>query len=106
MNIDPGKFNKKITVYEKSDKKDSEGFRTGERINIKNVWASFKRLSGSEKMQAGIDLAEEKVRFLCRYRSWIHAGMFIEYSGTVYNIIFVNDYGDDHRYMEVIAEKG
>ena len=57
-------------------------------------------------MQAGIDLAEEKVRFLCRYRSWIHAGMFIEYSGTVYNIIFVNDYGDDHRYMEVIAEKG
>jgi len=106
MNIDPGKLDKRIFFCEKSEEKDKDGFRTGEKKNKKVVWASFKRLSGSEKMNAGIDLSEEKVRFLCRFRSWIHTGMYIEYAGTVYNIVFVNDYGDIHQYMEIIAEKG
>lgn len=106
MNIDPGKFDKKIVIYAKSDEKDSDGFRTGEKTDAKTVWASFSRLSGTEKMKAGIDLAEEKVRFLCRYRAGITAGMFVEYAGAVYNIIFANDYGDRHKYMEIVAQKG
>lgn len=106
MNINPGKLTKRITIFKKPNKQDAEGFVENGREIVRECYASFKRLSGNEKLQAGVDMAEEKVRFLCRYSPVeITPRMFIEYKGDIYNIIFVNDYNDAHQYIEIQATR-
>lgn len=106
MNINPGKMDKKITIFQRKEKRVN-GFPTGEKTTVRTCYASFRRISGTEKMQAGIDVAEERARFLCRYSSiQITPQMQVEYAGDIYDIVFVNDYEDKHEYIEIQAKKG
>lgn len=69
---------------------------------VRECWASFKRTSGTEQVRSGRDFTEVKCRFLVRYtKTEITERMQVRYAGVCYDIQYVNDYEDDHRYVEI-----
>ena len=105
MQINPGELDKRITIVKGGDETDADGFPVEGRQVVRDCWAKFTRVSGSELNKAGADMGVTKVRFLVRHKPGIDRKMKVEYAGDTYEITYVNDYEDDHRYMEIWAKE-
>jgi len=105
MNINPGDFNRKIKIVKLPDSRDSEGYPNQNDVTVLETWAKFSRMSGTEIYKAGTDFSNVKARFLIRHTSTaINTKMKILYAGQLYGIQYINDYGDNKEYTEIIAE--
>jgi SPP1 family predicted phage head-tail adaptor len=104
MNVNPGKLSKKIEIYATTKTIDADGFPTEAPVLFHSCYAQFSRISGTEMIKASADFAETKVRFLIRHtKKAITRKMTVKYAGDDYQIDYLNDYGDDHKYIEIIA---
>ena len=107
MHVSVGELNKRIQILHRSSTSDGEGYLTElepapDPEVVHKCWAKFSQTSGSELMKAGADFGQERVRFLIRYTAKpIHRKMRVRYGGTDYEIEYINDYGDSHRYIEL-----
>ncbi len=105
MQINPGVFNKKIQVIKYEITKDFDGFETKTEITVLNTWAQVTNTSGTEILRSNSDFSEVKTRFLIRSpKSEISEDMYIKFNGNVYNIVYINDYSYDKKYVEIMAE--
>ena len=105
MQINAGVFNKKIQVIRYELTKDSDGFETKTQITVLNTWAQVTNISGTELLRSNSDFSEVKTRFLIRTpKIEITKDMMIKFKGNAYNITYINDYGYDKKYTEIIAE--
>lgn len=105
--INAGELNKKISIYSRGETEDADGYETDPTETLVHTcWAKFSRTSGTETFKANADFSETKVRFLIRYtKKPIDRKMFVRYAGTDYEITFINDYGDAHKYIELWCER-
>ena len=56
-------------------------------------------------MLSNSDFSEVKTRFLIRTpKSEITKDMVIRFAGKTYNIVYINDYSYEKKYMEIMAE--
>ena len=105
MQINPGVFNKKIKVIKYEITKDFDGFETKTEITVLNTWSQVTNTSGTEILRSNSDFSEVKTRFLIRSpKSEISEDMYIKFNGNVYNIVYINDYSYDKKYVEIMAE--
>ena len=105
MQINAGVFNKKIQVIRYEITKDSDGFETKTEITVLNTWAQVTNISGTELLRSNSDFSEVKTRFLIRTpKAEITKDMVIRFAGKIYNIIYINDYSYDKKYMEIMGE--
>ena len=105
MQINPGIFNKRIEIIEITETKDSDGFPIKSETVILKTWAHVTNVSGTEIMRSNSDFSEVKTRFLIRTpKAEITKDMMIKFKGNAYNITYINDYGYDKKYTEIIAE--
>lgn len=105
MQINAGIFNKKIQVIKYEITKDSDGFEAKTEITVLNAWAQATNISGTELLRSNSDFSEVKTRFLIRTpKTEITKDMMIKFEGNLYNITYVNDYGFDKKYTEIITE--
>lgn len=105
MQINPGIFNKKIEIIEFKETKDNDGFPIKSEAVILSTWAHVTNVSGTEIMRSNSDFSEVKTRFLTRTPKLdITKDMVIRFAGKTYNIIYINDYSYDKKYMEIMAE--
>ena len=105
LQINPGIFNKKIEIVKYNLTKDSDGFEIKEGITILKTWAHVTNVSGTEIMKSNSDFSEVKTRFLIRTpKAEITKDMMIRFAGKIYNIIYINDYSYDKKYMEIMGE--
>ena len=102
MNINPGELKKKIAIIQWEKIKDEDGFEKKVIKSKKSVWAKFQRKSMKELEENFANFRDIEVRFLIRYTE-IDRDMEIEYNGELYQIIFLNNYGDNNRYIEIGA---
>lgn len=105
MNVNPGELNKKIKIITYIEKQNEDGYLVNERKIIHNANASFKRISGTETVKSGADFSVEKVRFLIRFTDKIKRKMLVEYCNKEYEIEYLNDYEDNHEYIEIWATR-
>lgn len=104
MNVNPGELNKRIEIVQPERVYDSEGYYQETDVSVHSCWAKFSRTSGTEIFQAKADFTEVEARFLIRWvRKEINRKMQVLYSGKRYEIEYVNDYGDEQRYIEIWA---
>lgn len=104
MDVNPGELNKRIAIVKYTGQVNKNGFRTRERVVIRNCWAKMTRSSMAELVKNGAEMGETSCRFLVRTGSQIITrDMCVEYAGDVYEIQYVNDYNDDHEYTEIAA---
>ena len=105
MQINPGIFNKKIEIIEITETKDSDGFPIKSEAVILSTWAHVTNVSGTEIMRSNSDFSEVKTRFLIRTpKAEITKDMMIRFAGKIYNIIYINDYSYEKKYMDIITE--
>ena len=101
--IDPGKFNKKITLKDKRTTKDAEGFTSSELVNVAIVYAYFEEKHGSEKWVNRAELFKATALFRFRKLSQkITTDMVINYNNAIYEITSITDIGG--AYSEVMAK--
>lgn len=103
MNVNPGDLSKRIEIQRFSRERDADGYYTEDWVTVHRTWAQFSRLSGTEAAERGADFARVQVRFLIRWRKGIHRKMAVFYRGERYEIEYLNDYGDRHEYLEILA---
>ena len=103
MNVNPGDLNKRIRIQSYERTRDADGYYTEDWETVHTVWAQFSRLSGAEAAERGADYARVQVRFLIRAREGIDRKMAVLYRGERYEIEYLNDYGDKHEYLEILA---
>lgn len=104
MYVNAGKLNKRIAIYRRTEDPDKPGYLApaSDPQLVHECWAQFSQTSGTELIKANADFGEEKVRFLIRYTSRpIDRKMFVRYRGSDYDIEYINDYGDNHQYIEL-----
>ena len=105
MQINPGSFDKKIEIIKYEVQKDSDGFENKTEVAVLNTWAQVTNVSGTEVLRSNSDFSEVKTRFLMRTpKAEITKDMIIKFKGNAYNITYINDYGYDKKYTEIIAE--
>lgn len=108
MEVNPGELNKRIVIFQVvPDGEDDEGYPLGtEEKVIRKCWAKFSRTGGTEAVKSGSEMESLKCRFLVRYsKKEIDESMQIRYAGKIFNIKYVNDYGDSHEYIEIWCER-
>lgn len=105
MNVDPGSLNKRISIVRKVKTADDDGHYSYSYETVHSCSARFTRKSAKEIYEANADFSETEVRFLIRYTSKsIDRKMLVLYAGKYYEIIYVNDYSDSRKYMELQAK--
>ena len=99
MHVDAGKLSKRIQFLRKTTKKDADGYDVpGDPELVRETWAQFSQTSGTELIRANAEFGEAKVRFLTRANPEL-------LDGRDYNILYVNTYGDEGKYMEFWCER-
>jgi SPP1 family predicted phage head-tail adaptor len=105
MQINPGVLNKKIEIIKKVISKDPDGFPSTEDVVLISTWAQVTNMSGTEQQKANSDFSEIKTRFLMRTpKAAIDHDCVIKFRDNKYNIVYVNDYGYDGVYTEILGE--
>ena len=105
MLINPGNFDKKIAVIKFKSRKDCDGFEEKSEVVVLLTWAQVTNISGTEVLRSNSDFSEVKTRFLMRTpKIKLDKDMVIKFDGNAYNIAYINDYGYDKKYTEIIAE--
>ena len=105
MVINPGNFDKKIAVIKFETHKDSDGFEKKSEVVVLLTWAQVTNVSGTEILRSNSDFSEVKTRFLMRTpKIKLDKDMVIKFDENAYNIAYMNDYGYDKKYTEIIAE--
>lgn len=105
MLIDAGELDKRIEIFIRRKSYDAADYETAAEETVRRCWARFTRQSGKESLTAGADLSTVTARFLIRASSTkVSRLMYVRYAGDVYEISYVNDYGDQGQYVELLAE--
>ena len=105
MVINPGNFDKRIKIIKYEIKKDSDGFEEKIENVVSITGAQVTNISGTEILRSNSDFSEVKTRFLMRTpKIKLDKDMGIKFAVNDYNIVYINDYGYDKKYTEIIAE--
>ena len=105
MLINPGNFDKRITIVKYNVHKESDGFERKSEVVVLLTWAQVTNISGTEILRSNSDFSEVKTRFLMRTpKIKLDKDMVIKFDGNTYNIAYINDYGYNKKYTEIIAE--
>lgn len=107
MNVNPGALNKRIEIVldrssNSEEAVDAEGYLILKDTLVHTCFAQFSRTSGTEVMKNNADFTTVKCRFLIRHtKKEINRKMYVRYAGCKYPIEYVNDYGDQRKYIEL-----
>lgn len=105
MRVNAGSLDKRISIVQEVKEQDPDGYWSIKDRVVHACWAGFSRTSGKEIARNDADYQEVIVRFLIRYTSTaISRKMLVLYRGDRYEITYINDYGDSHEFMEIIAK--
>ena len=102
MRVNAGNLNKKIQIIGILSDRDEDGYETRREVIVREPWAQFSQIRGTELMKSGASFSEVKVRFLIRWSGTpVSRKMVVRYNGADYDIEYINGYGDSMEYMEL-----
>lgn len=104
MQMNAGKLDQRITIVRANKTTDSDGYIGKDDQPVRTCWAGFSRTSGKELTKNNADYGAVTARFLIRYtKTPIDRKMVVLYRGQRYPIEYVNNYGDQNQYIELIC---
>ena len=91
----------RITLQRRSEGSDAEGYSLDEWVDVVQVWASVKDLSGHEFYAAAENWARSVLSFTIRRRE-VDASMRVVYGGKPYEVIRV--YQGQHNGRDIVLD--
>lgn len=105
MELNAGKLDRRVEILRVSTQRDRNGYATETVTVIRRPWAQFSRTSGTEALRSGADMGETRARFVIRAGgAAISRKDRVRYGGGVYEIEYVNEYGDSGEYVELMTK--
>lgn len=90
--INAGKYNHKITIYQTAFVTDSDGFQTETKEILMSPYAQVKTTSGMTIIKNDSDFEKALTRFTIRYpKKEITREMLIDFRGKTYEIQYINN---------------
>lgn len=104
--INPGKYNKKISIYSIIKAEDNAGFKTIESKSVVlNTYASVKTTKGFTLLVNNSDFEKVYTNFTIRYpKVKITRDMLIDYDGNTYSIEYLNNIDENNIELEIQAK--
>ena len=106
--INAGKYNRKISICNRSDTEDSSGFQvfTPEMPPVLQPFAQVKTAKGITLIKNNSDFEKAYVNFTIRYpHKSINRDMLIVYRNKIYTIEYLNDVDQAHVELEIQAKE-
>ena len=104
--INPGKYNKKISILQVKEVEDNDGFLNKEEIIILNPFANVKTTKGFTLISSGSDFEKAYTNFTIRYpKTEITRDMLIKYNSKTYTIEYLNNIDEANVELEIQAKE-
>lgn len=100
--INAGNFNKKISIYQTTITKDTQGFPVKTRTLILSPYASVKTTKGMTLIKNNTDFEKAYTNFTIRFpHTAINRDMEIDFNGKTYTIEYLNNVDEMNVFLEM-----
>lgn len=104
--INAGKYNKKISIFQKIIVKDNDGFPVENEIVVLTTYANIKTTRGMTLIMNNSDFEKAYTNFTIRYpKTLIDRKMFIKYNNRIYTIEYLNNVNEKNVELEIQAKE-
>lgn len=105
MIANPGRLNRRISIYSKNQSKTANGFDTIKESKVCDCWAAIYPVRMSDIKENSILQTVNNVKFTIRFRQNIDTNMTIKYDSKTFRIIGIVNPFYDNESLEIIAEE-
>lgn len=105
MIANPGRLNRRISIYSKDKSKTANGFDTIKESKVCDCWAAIYPVRMSDIKENSILQTVNNVKFTIRFRQNIDTNMTIKYNSKTFRIIGIVNPFYDNESLEIIAEE-
>ena len=103
--INPGDYNKKISIYSIVTSEDDAGFKETTKSIILNTYARVKTTKGFTLIASNTDFEKAYTNFTIRFpKVEITRDMLIEYNSKTYSIEYLNNIDEKNIELEIQAK--
>lgn len=100
--INAGKYNKRITIYQVVETKDSDGFPVKTETTILQPYASVKTTRGFTLIANDSDFEKAYTNFTIRYPiTTITRDMLVSFNNKIYSIEYLNNVDEENVELEM-----
>lgn len=104
--INAGDYNKRITIYQVTEKEDDGGFVEKTETVILRPWAKVKTTKGFTLISSNTDFEKAYTNFTIRFpKTEITRDMLIRYNGKDYTIEYLNNVDEANVELEIQAKE-
>ena len=104
--INPGGYNKRITIYRVTEEEDNGGFKQKIETVVLSPFAKVKTTKGFTLLTSNTDFEKAYTNFTIRFpKTAITRDMFIRYNGKVYTIEYLNNIDEANVELEIQAKE-
>ena len=103
--INPGGYNKRITIYRVTEEEDKDGFKQRTETVVLSPCAKVKTTKGFTLITSNTDFEKAYTNFTIRYpKTAITRDMLIRYNGKEYTIEYLNNIDEANVELEIQAK--
>ena len=104
--INPGDYNKKISIYNVIELEDNDGFINRTENVVLTTYAKVKTTKGFTLIANGSDFEKAYTNFTIRYpKTEITRDMFVRYNSKIYTIEYLNNIDEANIELEIQAKE-
>lgn len=104
--INPGNYNKKISIYTAQETEDSDGYIQTVETVVLETFAKVKTTRGYTLIASGSDFEKAYTNFTIRYpKTKITRDILIKYNSKVYTIEYLNNIDEANIELEIQAKE-
>ena len=104
--LDPGKYNKLISIYRVNTEEDDYGFKNQQKTLLLQTWANVKTTKGFTLIANNSDFEKAYTNFTIRYpKTEITRDMIIEFNSKTYTIEYLNNIDEENIELEIQAKE-
>ena len=104
--INPGNYNKKITIFTITEIEDNAGFINRTESVILETFSKVKTTKGFTLIASGSDFEKAYTNFTIRYpKTLITRDMFVRYNSKIYTIEYLNNIDEANIELEIQAKE-
>lgn len=104
--INPGNYNKKITIFTITEVEDNAGFINKTENVILETFSKVKTTKGFTLIASGSDFEKAYTNFTIRYpKTLITRDMFVRYNSKIYTIEYLNNIDEANIELEIQAKE-
>ena len=104
--LNPGEYNKKISICQVAVKDDSAGFKNPEDTIVLTTWAKVKTTKGFTLIASNSDFEKAYTNFTIRYpKTEITRDMVVFFNKKRYTIEYLNNIDEENIELEIQAKE-